>query len=63
MFIRKKIKKTAKGYRLRPQTHTLINEMRFILQTDHDTVITKACKMLYKEIKAKQKIKGRTKKS
>ncbi|MBK8550235.1 MAG: hypothetical protein IPL53_03920 [Ignavibacteria bacterium] len=60
MFIKKKIKKTAKGYRLRPETHSLINELRFILQTDHDTVITKACRMFYKEIQAKQKIKGRT---
>ena len=60
MFIKKKIVKTAKGYRLRPKTHELINKMRLILQTDVDTVISKACRMLYKELKAKQKIKGRT---
>lgn len=61
MIIKKKVKKVAKGYRLRPETHLLIKEIQNILQTDQDAVITKACKMFYKEIQRKQKIKGRTK--
>jgi len=47
MYIKKKIKKTSKGYRLRPQTHSLINEIQQILRVDQDTIITKACRMLY----------------
>ena len=44
------MEKTAKGYRLKNSTHKLINEMKLILNADKDTVITKACKMLYSEI-------------
>ncbi|MDQ3019890.1 MAG: hypothetical protein M3R36_04865 [Bacteroidota bacterium] len=50
MIIRKKIKKVAKGYRLKPKTHSLIKEIQKILQVDQDTIIGKACRMLYKEI-------------
>lgn len=53
MIIKKKVKKTAKGYRLKPNTHLLIKEIQSILQVDQDAVISKACRMLYKEMKKK----------
>lgn len=53
MIIKKKVKKISKGYRLKPDTHSLIKEIQEILQVDQDAVITKACRMLYKEMKRK----------
>ena len=43
--------KTAKGYRLKVSTHKLIDKIQLMLSADQDTVITKACKLLYKELK------------
>ncbi len=48
--IKSKTEKTAKGYRLKISTHKLIDEMQKMLKSDKDTVITKACKMLYNEL-------------
>lgn len=47
---KKKIK-TSKGYRLKVSTHKLIDKMQFMLEADQDTVITKACRLLYNELK------------
>ena len=49
--IKCKTEKTAKGYRLKNSTHKLINEMKLILNADKDTVISDACKLLYKELR------------
>lgn len=52
----KKLKpaKTSKGYRLKISTHKLIDKLQVILNADQDTVITKACRFFYKEIKKNQ---------
>ncbi|MBK8381099.1 MAG: hypothetical protein IPL16_04265 [Ignavibacteria bacterium] len=57
MYIKKKIKKVAKGYRLKPRTHSLIKKLQSILQTDQDTVIGRACRMMMKEVQRRQKLK------
>jgi len=56
MIIKKKVKKTAKGYRLKPVTHSLIKEIQSILQTDQDTVIAEALKIFKIELKKKKLI-------
>lgn len=48
---KRKSNKTAKGYRLKPSTHRLINKLSEFLLADHDEVISKACRKLYKELK------------
>jgi hypothetical protein len=52
----KKTNKTAKGYRLKVSTHKLIDKLQFMLKADQDTVITKACRMLYIELKKNVKL-------
>jgi hypothetical protein len=43
--------KIAKGYRLKPATHKLIDKLQIILNADQDKVISDACKLLYKELR------------
>jgi hypothetical protein len=51
LIAKPKSKKFSKGYRLRPSTHKLIDKLQVMMKADQDTVINKACKMLYKELK------------
>lgn len=46
--------KTSKGYRLKISTHKLIDKIQLMLSADQDTVITKACRLLYKELNKKR---------
>jgi len=50
LIIKHKAEKTAKGYRLKKTTHKLIDKLQMIMKANQDTVITKACKMLYKQL-------------
>jgi hypothetical protein len=50
LILKHKTEKIAKGYRLKKSTHKLIDRMQVLLKADQDTVITKACKMLYREV-------------
>jgi len=50
LILKHKTEKIAKGYRLKKSTHKLIDKIQVILKADQDTVITKACKMLYREV-------------
>lgn len=52
----KKNNKTSKGYRLKISTHRLIDKLQFMLNADQDTVITKACRMLYGELNRNVKL-------
>jgi hypothetical protein len=52
----KKNIKTSKGYRLKVSTHKLIDKMQFMLEADQDKVITKACRLLYNELKKNVKL-------
>jgi hypothetical protein len=52
MKIKKKsILKTAKGYRLRNSTHDLIEKIQIMTNGSKDTVISKAVKLYFTEIK------------
>jgi hypothetical protein len=42
-MISAKKKKVAKGYRLRPETHKIIERIKNILKTDYDYAINRAC--------------------
>ncbi len=46
-----KVEKISKGYRLKKTTHELIDKMQIILKVDQDTIVTKACRMYYRELK------------
>jgi retron-type reverse transcriptase len=46
--------KISKGYRLKPSTHKLIRYFQHLMNISQDTVISKALKMLSKEIKIKK---------
>ena len=50
LILKHKVKKIAKGYRLKASTHKLIDKLQVILNADQDTVITRACKLLYREV-------------
>jgi hypothetical protein len=54
-IIKSKAEKTSKGYRLNISTHKLIDKIQIILNADQNTVITKACKKLYSELKKTSK--------
>jgi hypothetical protein len=57
--INKKIKfeKISKGYRLKASTHKLIDRMQKLMNANQDTIITKACRMLYKELQIQKRDK------
>jgi hypothetical protein len=57
--ISKKIKsdKISKGYRLRTSTHRLIGKMQEIMNANQDSVITKACRMLFRDLQHTKKMK------
>lgn len=50
LILKHKTEKIAKGYRLKKTTHKLIDKIQIILKADQDTVITKACKLLYRDL-------------
>jgi len=50
LIIKNKTEKIAKGYRLKKTTHKLIDKLQMVMKANQDTVITKACKMLYKHL-------------
>jgi hypothetical protein len=50
LILKHKSEKIARGYRLKKSTHKLIDRIQIILKVDQDTVITKACRMLYKDL-------------
>lgn len=54
LILKRKTEKTAKEYRLKRSTHRLIDKMQVIMKADQDTVITKACKLLYKDLEDKK---------
>jgi len=42
-------KKVSKGYRLKPETHELIKEVKKIIEGDSDKAINTVCKSFLKE--------------
>ncbi len=46
-----KVQKRTRGYRLKPSTHTLIEKIQKLLQSDQDEAIACACNMFYAELK------------
>jgi hypothetical protein len=51
LIIKNKTEKIAKGYRLRKSTHNLIDKLQMIMRADQDTVITRACRMMYRDLR------------
>ena len=43
--------KIARGYRLKPATHLMIEKIRKLLKSDQDEAIASACHMFYMELK------------
>ncbi len=50
-------KKIAKGYRLKPETHEIINELKKAVRGDTDFAISIACRKFLNEMKSINKIK------
>jgi hypothetical protein len=46
-----KIYKISRGYRLRKETHRLIEQIRSHIGKDQDSAIAAACEMYYNELK------------
>ncbi|MEO8512982.1 MAG: hypothetical protein ABI543_05455 [Ignavibacteria bacterium] len=53
----KKSGKKARGYRLKPSTHTLIVRIQNLLGSDQDTAIAGACNMYYSELLKNSSVK------
>lgn len=49
--MKSKIKKVSKGYRLRPETHRLVNKIKELTKTDTDTVIYESCRLFLAGLK------------
>lgn len=54
--IMKKVKKIAKGYRLKPETHRMIRQIQKYVRGSLDDSINLACKRFLEEIKKKGSI-------
>jgi hypothetical protein len=54
---KKSEKKIAKGYRLKPATHKIIRDIRYLLRGDLDYALNTACTQFLKEIKQNHKPK------
>jgi len=50
-------RKIARGYRLKPETHEIIHEVKQALKGDIDFAINTACKKFLNEIRTNKKIK------
>ena len=59
--VRTENKKTAKGYRLKPETHELINEAKQAARGDIDFAINAACRKFLEEIRTTKTIKEKSK--
>lgn len=55
--MKSKNRKIAKGYRLKPETHEIIHEVKTAVRGDIDFAITAACKIFLNEIRQIKKIK------
>ncbi len=51
--------KTARGYRLKPSTHTMIAKIQNLLGSDQDEAIASACTLLYNDLKNNNPGKGK----
>jgi hypothetical protein len=47
----------AKGYRLKPETHELVNKLQKQIRATKDEIISRACKMYYNSVVRSQKNK------
>ncbi|MBL8015931.1 MAG: hypothetical protein JNK43_01570 [Ignavibacteria bacterium] len=47
--------KISKGYRLLPETHELIYRIQFLLGSDQDTAISRACRKYFNYLKQRAK--------
>jgi hypothetical protein len=47
--------KTSKGYRLKETTHSLIEKIQLLIKGSKDTVISRAVKIYYKQIRLAKK--------
>ena len=52
---KKKNDSITRGYRLRPETHRLIKQVKDYLRTSHDKILSDALKLYYIELKKSQK--------
>ncbi|CAG1021878.1 hypothetical protein MTYM_01318 [Methylococcales bacterium] len=50
-MINPKTIKTARGYRLKPETHALISKIQALMKSDQDRAISAACTLLHDELK------------
>ena len=48
--------KISKGYRLSPATHELIYRIQYLLNSDLDTAISRACQRYYRQLVRKNSI-------
>ena len=51
---RKKITKVSKGYRLKPETHKLVNKIQKSINGDRDEAVMAACVAYFSSIGSKE---------
>jgi hypothetical protein len=51
---RKKINKVSKGYRLKPETHKLVNKIQKSINGDRDEAVAAACAAYFNNLGLKQ---------
>jgi hypothetical protein len=52
-YLKKKVIKISKGYRLKPSTHKVIHKIQELISGDQDMAVGNACRKYYRELKKK----------
>jgi hypothetical protein len=54
-YLKKKIIKISKGYRLKPSTHKIIYRIQELISGDQEMAVGNACRKYYRELVLKEK--------
>jgi hypothetical protein len=55
-YLKKKVIKTSKGYRLKPSTHRVIHKIQELISGDQEMAVGNACRKYYRELILKKKL-------
>jgi hypothetical protein len=55
-YLKKKIIKISKGYRLKPSTHKIIYRIQELISGDQEMAVGNACRKYYRELILKKKL-------
>ena len=55
-YLKKKVIKISKGYRLKPSTHKVIHKIQELISGDQEMAVGYACRKYYRELILKKKL-------